>query len=36
MFLNFLIIDMARTKGAFVPRGGSSSSHVEAFEQEPR
>jgi len=36
MFLNLLIRDMAKTRGAFVRRGGSSSSHAEAFEQEPR
>jgi len=36
MFLNLLIIDMDRTRGAFVRHGGSSSSHVEASEQELR
>ena len=35
MFLNLLIIDTARTKGASVPRGGSFS-YIEAFEQDPR
>ena len=36
MFLNLLITDMARTRGAFVRHGGSSSSHAEASEQKLR
>jgi len=36
MFFNLLIIDMVRTRGAYVHHGDASSSHVEALKQEPK
>jgi len=34
MFLNLFIIDMIKTRGAFVPCGSETSSHAEASPSE--